>query len=113
MVAQAFVRIFSPPDDKVDSKSWPQGQWTGKISRDRRPFKDGFASDAPIAAEPLAVRDEADAAGYVSDAVKNVVSGFPTQPPNEPAWPQVGWKGEVHSTENKRNARDGFHAKKN
>ncbi len=66
-----------------------------------------FVSDTPLPAEPVAQRDEADAAGYVSDAVKGVMSGFPSQPPTEPTWPQVSWKGQVHSTGNKRNARDG------
>jgi len=51
------------------------------------------------------------------DAVKGAVAGLRPILPEEPAtWNTTGnpagWKGDIHTSENKRDAREGFHTKK-
>jgi len=114
---KAFVRIFSPDDAKAPSVG---NNFTGRISHHsdaRKPFADGFSSNAPLppssSLEPTDAEKEG-AAGYVEDAVKGVVAGFPKIEETEPNWTgaTTAWKGEVHQSGNKRNARDGFHVKR-
>ncbi|KAG2431762.1 hypothetical protein HXX76_009258 [Chlamydomonas incerta] len=114
---QAFVRIFSPDDTKV--KNYPVNNFSGRISHHEgpsRPFKDGFQSNAPLPpSSSIEATNQEGAVGYVEDAVKGVVSGLVSEPSgNEPeAWTgAAGWQGGVHSSENKRDAREGFHVKK-
>ncbi|GIL76992.1 hypothetical protein Vretimale_3277 [Volvox reticuliferus] len=109
--AKAFVRIFTPDDTKVDH--FPSNPWSGRISRSKKPFKDGFSTNAPLPPSS-ALEPTEDAAGYVEDAVKGVVSGFPKLEEAEPKWTgaTTAWRGEVHKSENKRDARDGFHVKR-
>ncbi|GLC40001.1 hypothetical protein PLESTF_001771300 [Pleodorina starrii] len=109
--AKAFVRIFSPDDSKVDH--YPSNAWTGRINRTKKPFKDGFASNAPLPPSS-ALEPTEDATGYVEDAVKGVVAGFPKTDEAEPKWTgaTTAWRGEVHKSENKRDTREGFHTKR-
>ncbi|EFJ41552.1 hypothetical protein VOLCADRAFT_107643 [Volvox carteri f. nagariensis] len=109
--AKAFVRIFSPDDSKVEQ--FPSNPWTGRISRSKKPFKDGFVSNAPLPPSS-ALEPTEDAAGYVEDAVKGVVAGFPKTEEAEPNWTgaTTAWRGEVHKSDNKRDSRDGFHVKR-
>jgi hypothetical protein len=82
-VAKAFVRMFSPDDTKVDH--YPSNPFTGRISRTKKPFKDGFSSNAPLPPSSSLESTEG-AAGYVEDAVKGVVAGFPKPEDAEPNW---------------------------
>ncbi|KXZ40936.1 hypothetical protein GPECTOR_60g726 [Gonium pectorale] len=113
-VGQAFVRIFSPDDTKVDH--YPTNPFTGRINRSKRPFKDGFVSNATLPpSSSLEPTEAEDAVGYVEDAVKGVVSGFPKiNTEEEPKWTgaTTAWRGDVHKSANKHDARDGFHVKK-
>jgi len=120
LIAGAFVKIFSKPETNVDN--FATNNFSGKISHHeagRKPFRDGYSANAsvPIAAESSLERvpevNQEDAAGYVADAVKGVVSGLPSSSSTEPEWTgATNWNGDVHSTDNKRNARDGFHTRK-
>ncbi|GFR49408.1 hypothetical protein Agub_g11460 [Astrephomene gubernaculifera] len=117
-VAQAFVRIFSPDDSKIEHYPTNSG-WQGRIDHTRKPFKDNFVSNAPLppssTLEPTERQTEKEegTAGYVEKAVKDVVAGIPSGNPDEPEWPDAtGWRGDLHKSDNKRDSREGFHTKR-
>ncbi|KIZ02737.1 hypothetical protein MNEG_5224 [Monoraphidium neglectum] len=88
-VANAFVKIFSPPQDDAPNGNWEgtTSNFSGRIRHHGpgRPFKDGFsgpkaaaapgAEAAPAATAPAAEEagNEPQAAGYVEGAVKSVM----------------------------------------
>lgn len=77
------MRIFSPDDSRVET--FPTNAWSGRINRSKKPFKDGFSSNSPLPPSS-SLQPTEDVVGYVEDAVKGVVAGFPKSQVADPKW---------------------------
>lgn len=108
VIAKAFVTIFSKPETNVDS--FAENNFSGKISRERRPFRDGFSSpNAPMdAMKPT----EQEAETYLDGAVKRLVSNNFKGDQTEPSWGgNQGWTGD-RTAKSGHQHKEGFHSRK-
>lgn len=110
-VGQAFVRIFSPPQDNGVNWEGTTSPFKGDIRRHGpgRPFRDGYAAPQQGGAKGASVSEEQgqgnDAMDYMSGAVGRVMGhNFTGDKATEPEWDQMagqGWKGDIHTRDRK------------
>jgi hypothetical protein len=110
MQGQAFMKIFSPPQDNGVTWSGTTNAFDGRIKHHdgKRPFPDNYVAGgqkySAVADQAAAVTPEtaegrdADVMDYVGGALERVVghnfTGDETEPPTTTG--SAGWKGDIH-----------------
>eukprot|EP00195_Chlamydomonas_chlamydogama_P017129 CAMPEP_0202897504 /NCGR_PEP_ID=MMETSP1392-20130828/6237_1 /ASSEMBLY_ACC=CAM_ASM_000868 /TAXON_ID=225041 /ORGANISM="Chlamydomonas chlamydogama, Strain SAG 11-48b" /LENGTH=125 /DNA_ID=CAMNT_0049583159 /DNA_START=270 /DNA_END=647 /DNA_ORIENTATION=+ len=122
-MASGFMRIFTPMNWFDNKKDWENtgSGFSGKISRERKPFKDGWTNSYPdntVTKVPVEEEKEIEQqesnniVSYMSKAASRVATnnfkGDPTEPEH---WKKsgktasMGFKGDLHGRK-----KDGFHS---
>lgn len=106
-----LLRIFTPNKYINTKEDWENtgSGFKGKISRDRKPFKDGFINKLPKS-EQVQEQEKADGPlGYLNDAAERVVGHNFKGDETEPDWSKQGHKG-YSGDRRKKHGDDNFHS---